>query len=72
MRSEDVAAHAAGVPTAGDDAGPRPLVACLCAAWCGTCAGYRRTFERIGRQFAGCDFAWIDIEDESDVIGEVD
>lgn len=49
---------------------PRTLVACLCAAWCGTCAGYRRVFDRAAGKFPGCDFVWIDIEDESDVLGD--
>ena len=51
----------------------RPLVACLCAEWCGSCRDYRATFADLAAQFAGAaDFAWIDVEDEADALGDVD
>jgi len=51
----------------------RLLVACLCAEWCGSCRDYRATFEALSAQFSGqADFAWIDIEDESDALGDPD
>jgi thiol-disulfide isomerase/thioredoxin len=51
----------------------RPLVACLCAAWCGSCRDYRATFDALAAQFAGAvDFAWIDVEDDADALGDVD
>jgi len=51
----------------------RLLVACLCADWCGSCRDYRATFDALAAQFAGvADFAWIDIEDESDALGDPD
>ena len=51
----------------------RLLVACLCAEWCGSCRDYRATFEALSAQFFGeADFAWIDIEDESDALGDPD
>ena len=54
-------------------AGERLLVACLCAEWCGACREYRPTFEALAAQFAGdAEFAWIDIEDESDALGDPD
>lgn len=54
-------------------AGERLLVACLCADWCGSCREYRPTFEALAVQFAGeAEFAWIDIEDESDALGDPD
>ena len=28
----------------------RPLVACLCAAWCGSCRDYRATFDALSRE----------------------
>ncbi len=53
--------------------GARPLVACLCAAWCDSCRDYRSTFESLGARFAEqAEFAWIDIEDEADALGELD
>ena len=51
----------------------RLLVACLCAAWCGTCREYRATFEALSGGFAGeADFAWVDVEDEADALGDLD
>ena len=51
----------------------RLLVACLCAEWCGSCRDYRATFDALSVQFcADADFAWIDIEDESDALGDPD
>ena len=53
--------------------GKRLLVACLCAEWCGSCRDYRATFDALSAQFSGlADFAWIDIEDESDALGDPD
>jgi thiol-disulfide isomerase/thioredoxin len=47
------------------------LVACLCAEWCGSCRDYRATFEALAARFAAdAEFAWIDIEDESDALGD--
>jgi thioredoxin 1 len=45
------------------------LVACLCAAWCRTCDDYRAPFEALARERPQLRFAWIDIEDQSDLIG---
>jgi len=51
----------------------RLLVACLCAEWCGSCRDYRATFEALAARFAAdAEFAWIDIEDESDALGDPD
>ena len=49
----------------------RPLVACLCAEWCGSCREYRAAFAALSERHAGrADFAWIDVEDESDALGD--
>ena len=51
----------------------RLFVACLCAAWCGSCRDYRATFDALAARFAAdVDFAWIDIEDEADALGDPD
>jgi thiol-disulfide isomerase/thioredoxin len=51
----------------------RPWVACLCAAWCVACREYGATFAALAGQFAAdADFAWIDIEDDADALGDVD
>ena len=49
------------------------LVACLCADWCGSCREYRAAFEAMrGRHGERAEFAWIDVEDESDALGDPD
>lgn len=49
------------------------LVACLCAEWCGSCRDYRVVFDRLRAGFAAeADFVWVDIEDDSEVPGEID
>jgi thioredoxin-like negative regulator of GroEL len=50
----------------------RWVVACLCAAWCGTCGGYRAAFDAIAARHPDKTFVWIDIEDQADVVGDLD
>lgn len=52
--------------------GQRWVVACLCAAWCGTCGSYRATFDELAARQPDKLFVWIDIEDRADVVGELD
>ena len=64
-------------PTADPIAAPL-LVACLCAQWCRTCDAYRDTLVatqaamRVGHPAAALRFVWVDIEDESDLVGDLD
>ena len=58
---------------------PEPLlVACLCAQWCRTCDAYRDTLAatrdamRLGHPGATTRFVWVDIEDESELVGDLD
>ena len=53
-------------------AGDRWIVACLCAAWCGTCESYRATFDEVAARHPDKFFVWIDIEDQADVVGDLD
>lgn len=58
-------------------AGEPLLVACLCAQWCRTCDAYRDTLlgARESLQLhpdVATRFLWVDIEDESDLIGDLD
>jgi thiol-disulfide isomerase/thioredoxin len=46
------------------------LVACLCAAWCKTCAAYRDVFAQVARSHRDAGFVWIDVEDHGDALGE--
>jgi thioredoxin 1 len=53
-------------------------VACLCAQWCRTCDAYADTLAavrdamRIGHPDAAMRFVWVDIEDESELVGDLD
>lgn len=51
-------------------AAPSLLVACLCAGWCTACQAYGPVFDAVARQFPAVAFAWVDIEDHSDTLGE--
>lgn len=53
-------------------AGDRWVVACLCAAWCGTCTAYRATFAELAARHTDKLFLWVDIEDNADVVGDLD
>lgn len=58
-------------------AGSEPLpvelnVICLCAEWCGTCREYRPGFEGLAAHFPDVRFAWLDIEDHAEAMGELD
>ena len=54
------------------------LVACLCAQWCRTCDAYRDTLAatraamRLGHPDRATRFVWVDIEDESELVGDLD
>lgn len=50
----------------------RLVVACLCAAWCGTCASYRAAFEELASRHPDKYFLWVDIEDHADLVGDLD
>ena len=58
---------------------PDPLlVACLCAQWCRTCDAYRDTLLGVradvsaSHPAAALRLVWVDIEDESDLVGDLD
>jgi hypothetical protein len=53
-------------------AGDRWIVACLCAAWCGTCGSYRAAFDALAVRHPDKVFLWIDIEDQADLVGDLD
>lgn len=48
----------------------RLLVACLCAAWCTTCDAYRPVLAQVAARHPEARFAWIDIEDDADALGD--
>jgi len=51
-------------------------IACLCAAWCRLCDAYAEVFNPVlaalQLQWPQVVVHWIDIEDESDLVGELD
>jgi thioredoxin 1 len=48
------------------------LIACLCAAWCDTCVAYRKQFDALQERHPDKCFAWIDIEDQAELVDAVD
>ena len=48
------------------------LVACLCATWCKTCTEFRGTFDKLALESAGVKFVWLDVEDDSALVGDID
>lgn len=55
-----------------DPAAQEFLVICLCAEWCGTCRDYRPGFTELASRFPGVRFAWLDIEEQADDLGDLD
>ena len=47
-------------------------VICLCAAWCGVCREWQSAFEQEARAHPDVRFAWVDVEDEADAMGDID
>ena len=45
---------------------------CLCANWCGTCRDYRALFDALAQAHPEVRFEWVDIEDESELAGDLD
>ncbi|WP_211441572.1 thioredoxin family protein [Collimonas humicola] len=48
------------------------VVACLCAAWCGSCREYFANFTALAQRHPQVQFAWIDIEDQAELVGDLD
>ena len=47
-------------------------VICLCAEWCGVCREWREAFTQAAAAHPELRFAWVDVEDEADAMGDVD
>lgn len=58
--------------SSGSDDASTWWVACLCAAWCGVCRDWQPSFEEQARAQPHMRFAWVDVEDEDEAMGEVD
>ena len=48
------------------------LVVALCAAWCGTCRAFRPVFERLAAAQSDSLFLWLDVDDDSAIVGEIE
>jgi thioredoxin reductase (NADPH) len=51
---------------------PPMMVVGLCAAWCGTCRDFEADFARLAAAYPQALFIWLDIEDDSEIVGDVD
>jgi thioredoxin 1 len=47
-------------------------VVCLCADWCGLCRDYAELFAQMAVRYPGSRFAWLDIEDQAELVGDVE
>jgi thioredoxin-like negative regulator of GroEL len=47
-------------------------VVALCAEWCNVCRDWRAVFNEVAASRPDLNFAWVDVEDEADAMGEVD
>jgi thioredoxin 1 len=54
------------------DAASHWWVICLCAEWCGVCREWRDAFSQAAAAHPELRFAWVDVEDEADAMGDVD
>ena len=56
-----------------DDATSSPWwVIALCAEWCNVCREWRGVFNETAKARGDLHFAWVDVEDEADAMGDVD
>jgi thioredoxin 1 len=47
-------------------------VICLCAEWCGVCREWRDIFAQAAAAHPEVRFAWVDVEDEAEAMGDMD
>lgn len=58
--------------SAAADRDTRWWVICLCAQWCNVCRDWRDAFAEAAATHPQLRFAWVDIEDEAEAMGDVD
>jgi thioredoxin 1 len=51
---------------------PDVWVICLCADWCGLCRDYQVVFAQMAKRYPAHKFAWLDIEDQADLVGDIE
>lgn len=47
-------------------------VVCLCADWCGLCRDYQVVMAQMAGRYPAFRFAWLDIEDQAELVGDID
>mgnify|MGYP003476479713 CR=1 FL=1 len=47
-------------------------VIALCAEWCGTCREFRPMLQRLADARPDTVFAWADVEDDAELVGDLD
>ena len=47
-------------------------VVCFCAQWCGVCREFRATFDVLAHERPQLRMAWVDVEDEEEIVGDLD
>ena len=47
-------------------------VVALCAEWCHVCRDWRAVFQQAAGSHRDMNFAWVDIEDEAEAMGDFD
>lgn len=52
--------------------GSATWVICLCADWCDLCRDYQTVFAQMAQRYPGFRFAWLDIEDQAGLVGDID
>ena len=52
------------------NAKPEFTVTCWCAEWCDVCREYRPAFRALAQAFPQARFAWLDVEDDAEQVGE--
>jgi thioredoxin 1 len=48
------------------------VVLALCADWCGTCRDFQQVLQRLVEARPEIVFAWADIEDDAEFVGDID
>ncbi len=48
------------------------VVLALCADWCGTCRDFQHALQRIAEAHGEIVFAWADIEDDAELVGDIE
>jgi thioredoxin 1 len=55
-----------------DGSDPHWWAICLCAEWCHVCREWRETFSQAAAAYPEIRFAWVDVEDEAEAMGDLD